>query len=121
MTPAIFPLITASAAAKAQLGTNPTRFYSFGMAPQNVAMPYAVWQTVGGQPENYINQRPDIDRATVQIDVYAATAAAARTAAEAVRDALEGRCHVVAWRGESQDQQTMRFTVGFDVDWWQSR
>ena len=56
---------------------------------KSVTLPYAVWQTVGGYPENYLAEVPDVDQFMVQVDVYAATATSARSTAEAIRDAIE--------------------------------
>ena len=61
MMPPIFPVVAASAAAQAALGAAPVRFFPFGAAPQDVALPYAVWQTVDGAPENYLGNLPDAD------------------------------------------------------------
>lgn len=121
MYPPIFAALSASIAVKALIGSNPVRGYPFGGAPQGVAMPYVVWQTVGGLPENYLGQRPDIDSFTLQIDCYAATASAARAVAAAVRDAVEAHAHIVAWRGEERDPETMHYRYSFDVDWFVHR
>lgn len=64
----IFPLINASPAVKAIIGSNPVRFYQFGMAAEKVVYPYAVWRRVYGSPENYLGDRPGIDTLTLQID-----------------------------------------------------
>jgi hypothetical protein len=106
---------------RAVLGTSPLRIYEFGMAPQNVTVPNAVWQIVTGYPENYLDCVPDIDSMTVQIDVYAMTSSAARTAAEKLRDAIEPHAHVVSWRGENRETDTKYFRYSFDVDWWVKR
>ena len=116
MYPPIFQLITASTDAKKALGTSPTRLYPFGTAPENVALPYAVWQTVGGYPENYLAEVPDVDQFMVQVDVYAATATSARSTAEAIRDAIEPNAYIAAWRGESRDNETRNYRYSFDVD-----
>lgn len=100
------------------------RFYLFGRAPQNPVYPYAVWQVSYGNPENYINQVPDIDTFGTQIDVYAKPSqgvSVARQVAEALRDAIEPVAHITSWRGESQDPNTNNFRFGFDADWWVSR
>ena len=65
MYPPVFATAVASPAVTALLGTNPTRLYLFGEAPQNVIKPYAVWQTVAGSPENYLGTLPDIDHWSV--------------------------------------------------------
>ncbi len=121
MFPQIFQVCAANAAVKAALGASPVRLYPFGEAPQGVAKPYAVWQTIGGLPENYINQRPDMDRFALQVDVYADTATAARNAAKAMRDAIEPHAHITRWGGESRDPETNNYRVSFDVDWWTKR
>lgn len=117
MYPPIFATCAASAAVKAALGTNPVRLYPFGEAPQDVALPYAVWQTIGGAPENYLGETPDIDSFSLQVDVYGETPTSTRAAAEALRDAIEPVAHITAWRGESTDSGTKRKRFSFDVEW----
>ena len=93
------------------------RLYPFGQAPQGVALPYVVWQIATGSPENYLSDTPDVDRFTTQVDVYSATETSARNTAKAIRDAVEPVAHVVAWRGESTDQETQHKRYSFDVEW----
>ncbi|MHA6639931.1 DUF3168 domain-containing protein [Stutzerimonas frequens] len=121
MFPPIFQVAAASAAVKALLGSNPVRFWPFGEAPQGTALPYAVWQVASGAPENYINERPDMDRFTLQIDVYAATGASARAVGAALRDAIETHAHITRWGGESKDEETGHYRLSFDCDWHVSR
>ncbi|EPN30837.1 hypothetical protein A245_45243, partial [Pseudomonas syringae pv. actinidiae ICMP 19096] len=52
MAAPIFAVCAADPAVQALLGTSPTRLYPFGEAPEGVAKPYAVWQVIGGNPEN---------------------------------------------------------------------
>lgn len=117
----IFPTCAADPAVTALLGTSPVRLFPFGMAPAGVVKPYAVWQQVGGSPENYLTGVPDIDSTTLQVDVYATTISSAQAVAVALRDAIEPVAHVVAWRGESRDTETGNYRVSFDVDWWTDR
>lgn len=123
MFPAVFPAVASSAPCVALLkdGSGPVRFYQFGMAPQNVQKPYAVWQRVFGAPENYLGQRPDIDLFTLQIDVYASAADQARTVAAALRDALEPVGHITSWLGESIDPETKNYRFSFQQDIWTPR
>lgn len=116
-TPPIFAICKADPEVTALLGTDITRLFMFGMAPQGVQTPYAVWQVVSGNPENYISCRPDTDSYTLQIDAYANTAETARQVAGAIRNAIEDHCHVVSYRGESRDTETMNYRSSFDVDW----
>jgi len=121
MYPPIFEVCSASAAVKTALGTSPVRLYPYGEAPQGVTKPYAVWQTVGGAPENYISNLPDADFYAVQVDVYATTATAARNAAKALRDAIEPVAHITRWSGEGRDADTQNYRFSFDADWWLNR
>jgi uncharacterized protein YggE len=117
----IFEVVSADANVQSNLGVSPTRFYPFGEAPPNVDKPYAVWQLITGLPENYLNQVPDIDQFSIQVDVYATTADQARDVAQALRDAVEPHAHVIAWRGEERDLDTRNYRISFDLDWMVSR
>lgn len=121
MYPPIFPVVAASSAVKALIGPNPVRFYQFGLAPQNVVKPYAVWQRTSGAPENYLGQTPDIDSFTLMVDVYAGSADSARSVAAALRDAIEPAAHITSWIGESIDPDTKNNRFSFLVDWWVPR
>lgn len=122
MYPLLFPAVAASAACVALLKSDKeVRFYQFGLAPQNVVKPYAVWQRVFGAPENYLAQRPNIDLFSVQIDVYASSADQARTVAAALRDALEPVGHITSWLGESIDPDTKNYRFSFAMDVWTPR
>lgn len=117
MYPPIFSVCYADSSVTALLGTSPCRLYPFGEGTQKPAKPYAVWQTVGGSPENYINDLPDCDTFLIQVDVYADTAASARSVAVALRDAIEPEAHVTSWRGESKDPETGNYRSSFTVSW----
>lgn len=121
MYPPIFNTVAADSDVQTNIGASPCRFYAFGEAPADVTKPYAVWQFVSGLPENYINQVPDIDQMSIQVDIYADTSVAARDAAQALRDAIEPSAHIVSWRGEERDPDTRNHRVSFDVDWIVSR
>lgn len=121
MTPDIFEIVNASEEVKDLLRAgNVTRFYPFGRAPQNGKYPYAVWRQVGGSPENYLAKRPDIDSCTLQIDVYATPEQGVdtvREVAKAIRNAIETKCHITSWRGESPDPKTGNLNISFDSSW----
>ncbi|WP_341706533.1 DUF3168 domain-containing protein [Halopseudomonas sp.] len=117
----IFAVCAASAGVTAALGTAPVRLFPFGESPEGVGLPYAVWQTVSGSPENFINEVPDMDGFTLQVDVYGSTADSVRAAAEALRDAIEPHAHIVSWGGESREPTTRRYRFTFSVDWFVSR
>lgn len=113
----IFQVCAINAGVQSALGTNPVRLYPFGEAPQGISKPYAVWQVIGGEPGNYINQIPDTDFHSLQVDVYAPTVTGGRDAAQALRDAIEPVAHITRWGGESRDPETKNYRFSFDVDW----
>lgn len=121
MYPPVFAIAAAESAVRTALGTSPVRFFPFGNAPEGVALPYAVWQVVGGEPENYLGSLPDIDSCLTQVDVYAKTGSTARDCALALRNALEPHAHIVSWRGESRDQMTGNFRYSFDINFFTAR
>lgn len=116
-TAPIFSICKQDPVVTSLLGESPLRIYLFGLAPQRPVKPYAVWQVIGGQPENYIDESPDIDGFSLQIDVYADSVDSAREAAGAIRHAIEPHCVLTSYRGESRDSETMNYRSGFDVDW----
>ncbi|WKT59107.1 DUF3168 domain-containing protein [Microbulbifer thermotolerans] len=114
--PPVFPLAVASADVTSLLGASPTRLYPFGEAPQGVKKPYAVWQIIGGIPENYIDRAPDADNYSVQVDVYADRSADAQNVALALRDAYEPHAHITSWNGDGRDPDTNNYRISFDLD-----
>lgn len=121
MFPPIFQTCAADPAVQAVLGPDPVRLYPFGEAPAEVTQPYAVWQVIGGSPENYLGNRPDMDSYFLQVDVYATTDTSVYAAATALRDAIEPKAYITGWRGESRDPTTGSYRYSFDVDWLTSR
>ncbi|MBH2008257.1 MAG: DUF3168 domain-containing protein [Xanthomonadaceae bacterium] len=119
MNAPIHAVVASSAAVRALLqpAAGPLRFYLFGMAPEKAVTPYAVWQTVGGEPENYLGDLPDVDNFTLQIDAYADDQDTVPLVAKALRDAIEPRAHIVQWLGESKAQVGGRWRLAFRVDW----
>jgi hypothetical protein len=91
------------------------RLYPFGEARQADVYPYAVWQIVGGRPENYLGQTPDVDHFSTQVDVYGRTWASAREVAAALQAAIEEVAHVTGYNGEMRDPDTKSFRVSFTV------
>lgn len=117
MYPPIYEICNADAGVKAAIpdGASHVRLYSFGNAPQGVTKPYAVHQLISGSPENYLGCLPDNDDMTIQVDVYSSDSASARTAAKAIRDAVERKAYITAWRDEGRDPKTLNYRFSFDV------
>lgn len=121
MTPQVFPTLSANAAVRAALGASPTRIYPWGLAPDNVADPYCVWQVISGTPNNFLGCRPNMDYFAVQFDVYGVTEPSVVAAAKAIRDALEPRQQISSWGSADRDSATKRYRFNFSVNWWQPR
>lgn len=114
----IFAACAASPAVTALLGSAPaTRLYPFGLQDDKVIYPYAVWQNVGGDPEMYLDTLPDVDRYSLQVDVYAKTAASSIAVAKALRDAIEPHAYITRWGQQGRDPETKSYRYSFDVDW----
>lgn len=113
----IFSICAADPGVTGLLGSEPTRLYPFGEAPEGVTKPYAVWQVITGSPENYLSGRPDIDGFTLQVDVYAVSGSGARSVTDAISQAIELHAYVVRWGGESKDPETKLYRSSFDIDW----
>jgi hypothetical protein len=121
MYPDIFTDAAVDARVQELLGSEPVRFWPFSYAPQNEQRPYALHQLVYGTPENTLACAPDIDQFGVQVDAYARTVTEARSVAEALRDALENVCHLVAYNGEGWEIDTGLYRVGLTFEYWTKR
>lgn len=120
MFPPIFQTCINNAGVVAVLGAEP-RMYPHGEAPQGVSKPYAVYQNISGNPENYINQTPDADYNLIQIDIYSDSVESCREVAVALRDAFEPIAHITAWGREDRDPDTNLLHFSFDINFITSR
>ena len=112
-----FQVCKADTTVRSLLGGALPRIYPFGEAPQSVVKPYAVYQWIGGSPYNMLNCRPDADQASLQVDVYAATAASSVEVAKAIRYAIELDSYLTGYRGTDREEATKLYRTSFDVDW----
>jgi hypothetical protein len=99
----------------------PGKVGPFGRVPQDTPLPYLTWQTITGQPQNYLDDVPDIDQTRVQMDIWAATGDAAETLAQSVRDALETKGYMISFGTTDQDPATNAFRFSMDFDFWTPR
>ncbi|EMO9460300.1 DUF3168 domain-containing protein [Raoultella ornithinolytica] len=113
----IFDVCAASQAVTALIGSSPVRLYPFGLQDDNIVYPYAVWQNISGEPENYLDAPPDADRYILQVDIYSITVLSAQAVAIALRDAIEPHAYITRWGAQSRDPETKRYRYSFDVDW----
>ena len=96
------------------------RLFPAGEAPQSEQRPYAVWQTIYGEPDNSLSCIPNTDIFGIQIDVYGPTLDGVRSIATALRDALEAVAYVVRYNGESREpgsRSDRHWRYSFDVEW----
>lgn len=115
--PPIFQVAASDPGVTDLLGSNPTRLYLFGLAPEKPIGTYCVWQVVNGAPEGFLAGRPDAEAYGLQLDVYASTAAAARAAGHAIEYAIELSSTITSYNGETKDAETGLYRYSFDVDW----
>jgi len=121
MYPSIFPLVANDAGVQLALGSVPCRFYPFGEVREGINKPYATWTQITGTPENYLGKTPDYDTYLLQVDVFGLTAASARDAARALRDAIEPVAYITSWDGESKEDDTDLYRIIFSVEWQEPR
>lgn len=121
MIPPVFDILKASTAVKALVGNNPVRVFPFGSAPQNVTRPYATYSVFNGQPENYLDQVPDIDNMGTQIDVWADSVSSCEAVSVAIRNALEPSAHMTSFSGNDRDPETRLFHCRMDFDFFEGR
>lgn len=120
MRPNPFPI--AQTITPAVFGTNPVRFWSFGMSPQPVQSatdyPYAVWQHIIGLPYNAMNCPPSLAQHTIQIDIYAKTPQSAGAALDATFAAFAdaGTVNSVQNWPREADTNLYRYTLEVDLN-----
>ncbi|MEH6641398.1 DUF3168 domain-containing protein [Vreelandella glaciei] len=116
--PPLFAVCAADAGVTALLGSGPVRLFPFGDAPENVAKPYAVYQVLNGLPENYLDEPPDVDDWSIQIDIYANNIPDVKGVLNALRRALEPHCYIERLGGTSTEAATNLKTTNFDISWY---
>ncbi|MGH8556452.1 MAG: tail completion protein gp17, partial [Methylococcales bacterium] len=82
-----------------------------------VVAPYLTWSCLAGIPEICLDEPPDIDRMTIQVNCWARTGEEVRELADAVRDVLEIVGHVTNIIMDSRDFETKLYWIGIEMDW----
>jgi hypothetical protein len=113
----LFTLCQADGEVKTRLGESPTRCYSFGHAPKDTALPYAVWQVVSGSPYNQLADNASTDSYTTQVDVYGETDSDALLAAKAIISATSEEAYVLSYNSNGRDNKTGDYYYSFDLGW----
>jgi len=115
--PPIFQVAASDPGVTDLLGTNPTRLYLFGLAPEKPVGTYCVWQVVNGARRAFWRVDQIAEAYGLQLDVYASTASAARAAGHAIEYAIELSATITSYNGETKDAETGLYRYSFDVDW----
>ena len=118
MIPSVYALLSSDPTVSGLVGS---KIYPAGRAPQGVGHPYVTWQLITATPENYVNDRSDIDAQRVQVNCWAREEPDARQVVEAARAALEGEAHVIYGPVQIVDDSTRDYGYAFDVQFWTSR
>ena len=121
MVSQLYELCRVNPSVVAELGREVLRVFPFGTVDTTVDYPYAVWQNTSGTPANYLNTRPDVDNYTVQVDVYGKLLDSVLSAAEAIRDAVEGDGYITRWGDQSFETDTKLYRYSFDVEFYNMR
>lgn len=121
MNPDLFPILMASSAVTALLGTTPLKVYPWGRAPQNVQVPYAVYGVYNGNPENYLDTIPDIDNKGTQVDIYDDDPLRCEQIATAIRDAVEPFAHMTSFSTPDRESETDYYSCRLEFDFWENR
>lgn len=117
----IFSILNSTPAVTALLRSgNILRVFEYGMAIENVKLPYVVWQVISGVPYNTLNCPPSTDKVRVQFDVYAGTGSQSKSIAKLVRDAIEEQCYIIDMYGTHRDTDGV-YATQFDTSWHVSR
>jgi len=102
---------------KAIFGELPTRIYPYGQADEGVTRPYATWQVISGNPENYLADASNLDDYQIQVNVYAESDTTVIAGANAIMQAIQEHAYVLNYNGDGRDAQTSDFYFSFDVGW----
>lgn len=85
-------------------------------APENVVRPYAVYRTVSGLPEEYVDKVPDYERQGLMVEVFAEEYNEARAIAEAVENAVNPYSVITGFEDDFDDA-TLSYMAVLTLDW----
>lgn len=119
MLPNLFPLLHASSAVTALIGSAPMRFYRHGSAPQGVVAPYVTHRMITGNPANDMSDTPRADSCLVQVSCWSDNTGSGSSGIEvlatAVRNAIQERWDIEDFRDLVKDAETGRYRIDLDV------
>jgi hypothetical protein len=122
---ALPPLLKASGAVTAIIGSNPMRCYPAGIAAQNGSfdqnVPLVTWFTVFTIPQNYLNGAPTMDYVRLQVNAWATDFNGALALFNACRSACELSGTWVDVNQDGFDDDVKRFYVLGHIEFWVHR
>jgi hypothetical protein len=113
MVPLIQSLLAGDAAVRNYLG-DPLRLYP-GNAPQDTAMPYAVWTVVGGSPLAMLSETPPADGWRVRLTVWGEGLSSANAVAVAMRAVIERSGSIESYNPTPDSDDTDAVGISFDA------
>lgn len=113
MLPPLYALLSAHAAVAAIVGD---RIYPHGEAPQDTTRPYITWFLVAGVPDNTLSERPQSDRAAVQVDAWHQSSGGVVALMTAIRDAIEPVAHVTSIPVNQREPDTRLYRMALQAD-----
>lgn len=87
------------------------------VAPNGTQPPYAVWQTIGGQANNHLDEPANFDDTQYQIMVYGTDPKHAYKIRAAVRSVLEQHSWILNPSISQYDGKAKLYGRGFDANW----
>ena len=115
----VFRLLNADANIQAVLGGD-LRVYE-DVAPTGTAVPYVVWQEVGGSAENDLDIPASVDHVMYQVMVYDMDRKRVYEVRDLVRTVLEQHSYILNPRISNYEPSTKLFVRGFDANWFLAR
>lgn len=117
----LFEILYADTTCRTVFGYPTMRVFPWGRAPDKVQKPYAVYTTINGTPENYLDTTPDIDNIGTQVNIYADTSSSLASAFNAIREAVEPYAHMTNFATPDLDADTNLYSARMEFDFWKNR
>jgi hypothetical protein len=118
----IYQWLSQSSYLLAVLGTPDNLRIYRTVAPQDQEKPFIVWNVVAGTVENYLGERPGMDNAIVQLDLYSYDEEQLEMMTAAVSRTLEVYGHQRGVPRDMFDGQPAKLRrISIDFSFWENR
>ncbi|MGQ7243705.1 tail completion protein gp17 [Salinicola sp. V024] len=85
------------------------------VAPEGVAYPYIVYNTITSNPFNVLKGKPVAEAVSVQVDIYAKDYVSCLMLAQVLREELIDQCYMQL-NLETFDDETKSYRISHDLD-----